>query len=128
MKTDKRKLFSVLDVFIILIVVVSSVVALLSQFNRTDEQLVCVIRHNGEVVHTVSLDSVASSQEYIIKGKYEVKVVVRSDGVYVHSSCPDKLCEHTGKISTSGRSIVCLPSKVSVSLECDDSKVDVVVG
>lgn len=41
-----------------------------------------------------------------------------SDGeVWVaNANCPDKTCEHTGKISRSGQSIVCLPNGVTVTI------------
>ena len=41
-----------------------------------------------------------------------------SDGkVWVtDANCPDKTCEHTGKISRAGQSIVCLPNGVTVSI------------
>lgn len=32
-------------------------------------------------------------------------------------SCPDRTCEHMGKISKKGQSIICLPNKVIVSIE-----------
>ena len=41
----------------------------------------------------------------------------------VESSCPDAVCVHSGRISKSGQSIVCVPAKVSLTIltEADDA-------
>ena len=38
------------------------------------------------------------------------------------ASCPDKLCVHQGKIQYAGQSIICLPNKVSVTIEDEQDK------
>ena len=50
-------------------------------------------------------------------------------GAYMsYSSCPDHLCENTGRIKYVGETIVCLPNKVTVMVigEDDGSGVDFV--
>ncbi len=129
MKNKERKLFSLFDVIIILIVIVASAFALVSQFNNEHDNLVCVVRVDGNITNTISLDEITDTKEITVDSLLPVTVVVTSDSVYVESaSCPDKLCEHTGEITRSGQSIVCLPAKVSVSLVCDNNSVDAVVG
>lgn len=126
MKNRHRKLFRVWDIAIIVVVIVASVFALLSQFNREQSNLVCVVRVNGEVVHTVVLNDVKGTDYY--HTKTDVVVCITSDGVSVDSTCPDKLCEHTGTITKSGQSIVCLPAQTTVALEGgDNNEVDAVV-
>lgn len=129
MNKKDRKLFSPFDVIIILFVIIASAFAIISQFNNERDNLECVIKVSGEVTHTISLDDVSGSEKISVDAALPVTVIVSSDGVYVESaSCPDKLCEHTGKITRSGQSIVCLPAKVSVSLNGDLNSVDTVVG
>ena len=42
------------------------------------------------------------------------------------SECPDKICEHMGKIHMNGQLIVCLPNGVIVTVEGgEDSGVDI---
>ena len=45
-------------------------------------------------------------------------LMIKNGRAYMsEASCPDKLCIHQGKISEEGRSIVCLPNRVIVSIE-----------
>lgn len=128
MKNKGRKLFSIWDVAIIIVVIAASVFALLSQFNKDENNLTCVVRVNGEIVHTVSLDNVKEQQHYVTDTELSVTVVISDESVRVQSAdCPDKLCEHTGEITRSGQSIVCLPAKVTVTLESKNNEVDAVV-
>ncbi len=129
MKNEKRKLFTLFDIIIILIVIAASVFALISQFNNDESSLSCVVRVEGEVVHSASLNGIIGETQYVVDGEFPVTVVMNDACVFVESaSCPDKLCEHTGKISRAGQSIVCLPAKVSVTLESDNNDLDAVVG
>lgn len=131
MKNKQRKYFAVPDIFIILIAVVASVIALLSQLNSSDDALCCVIRVSGETVQTFELSRLNESVTLEIEGELPVTVYVTESSVKVQSSaCPDKLCEHSGEITHSGQSIVCLPAKVSVTLEstAKQNEFDAVVG
>lgn len=129
MKNRHRKLFSVWDIAIIIIVILASVFALLSQLNREDDShLACVVRVDGHVVHTVSLNEVTGTEYYHTDTDVKLTVAVTSAGVSVKSTCPDKLCEHTGTITKGGQSIVCLPAHATVTLESSKlKKVDAVV-
>ncbi len=129
MKKSERKFFSPFDIAVVLIAVVASVLALVSQLNNNSSDLRCVIRVEGEIVHTAQLDTIGDEQSvFEVDGKLPVTVVMENNSVYVKSSsCPDKLCEHTGEITRGGQSIVCLPAKVSVTLESND-ELDAVVG
>lgn len=129
MDKEKRKLFSFFDIIIILVVVLASTLALLSQLNSEESNLSCVIRVEGEVVHSVLLEELSEGTKYVVDGELPVTVVMNETSVYVKSaSCPDKLCENTGEISRAGQSIVCLPAKVSVTLQSDNRDLDAVVG
>lgn len=45
-----------------------------------------------------------------------------------NASCPDRICENTGFIGSSGQTIICVPNKISVTVEGAGSGVDVTVG
>ncbi len=129
MKNKKRKYFSVYDIGIIIIVLISSVVALFSQLNNPTDNLTCVVKAQGEQVYSVKLDSIDGDIEYVVDGEYPLTVVITNTSVCViNAACPDKLCEHSGEITRAGQSIVCLPAKVSVTVQGDNSSLDAVVG
>lgn len=129
MKKSARKLFSPLDIIVILLAVIMSVTALLSQLNSSNDNLSCVIRVEGEVVYSANLSELITETQYVVEGELPVTVVMCESYVYVKAaSCPDKLCENTGEIKRAGQSIVCLPAKVSVTLESENTDLDAVVG
>ena len=56
-------------------------------------------------------------------------IQVDSGGVCVtRSDCPGQDCVHTGRITRSGQSIVCLPEQVVIQLTGGTSDADVVLG
>ena len=129
MKKEDRKFFSLFDIVIIVIVLATSVFSFASVFSRDTDNLTCVVRCDSEVVYTVNLDKIEDTVCKKIDCEYPLKVVVEKECVYVKDACcPDKLCEHTGKIYSENQSIVCLPAKVSITLVSDDNTVDAVVG
>ncbi|MBR4668478.1 MAG: NusG domain II-containing protein [Butyrivibrio sp.] len=80
----------------------------------------------------VSVDSVKTASfslsediEYEIKG-YDggTNLLIIKDGeaYLIDSSCPDHLCEHMGKISKVGQSIICLPNRVVVEVIGDEKE------
>ena len=58
-----------------------------------------------------------------------VSVAVNGGEIYVfESTCPDKTCEKTGRISRPGESIICVPNKVSVTVLGEDAAYDAITG
>lgn len=121
-------LFARADIIIILLV---ALLALLSVFfvfgGNGSPEYVCV-KLNGIVTAEYSLDRTG---EYELSGENGITLtlVIEKDGVSVrHAECPDKLCEKTGKISGAGQSIICLPAKISISLEGGSEEIDAAVG
>ena len=85
-----------------------------------------IISVNGEVCREVSLDE---NSVIPIETEYGKNTIMIKNGeVFVtHSNCPDGLCEKD-RISKSGESIVCLPNRLSVTVEGKNKKeVDVIL-
>ena len=96
--------------------------------------VVFLTRQEGARV-TVTVDRVTVGEYPLnVNGVYELcngkNVLTVEDGrAYMsYSSCPDHLCENTGRIKYVGEQIVCLPNKVTVTVigEDDGSGVDFV--
>lgn len=84
------------------------------------------IYQDGELVKTVSLNEDLTCE---IAGKYTNVITVENGEISISAStCPGEDCVHSGAISTSGRSVVCLPNGVEVRVVNAASDVDFVVG
>ena len=94
---------------------------------------------NGALTAVVSVDGVETerlaleeAERTIQAGGYTLRLRLTETEVWVESSdCPTQDCVHTGHISWSGQSIVCLPARVIVRLEggeAVDTGVDAVIG
>lgn len=85
-----------------------------------------IISVNGEVYREVSLDEnlvIPIETEY---GKNTV-VIEKGEVFVTDADCPDGLCEKGG-ISKNGESIVCLPNRLSVTVEGKNKEeVDVIL-
>ena len=84
------------------------------------------IYQDGKLLQTVPLDR---DGEFEISGQYSNTVTVRDGQIAVTASdCPGTDCISCGWISSSGRSIVCLPNGVEIRAVSRDGDVDFVVG
>ena len=112
----------VADVILALsLLLLSLSVFLIMKFARSEGDFVTV-SINSEPVATYPLDK---DGEYPILGG-ELTLTVKGGEAFVSSSsCADKSCMRSGKISHSGESIVCLPNRVSISVEGKAGDVDI---
>ena len=93
------------------------------------ESLTATVKHRGETVAQVVLDTLQEEKTVTIDGKYHLTVTVTRDGVSVtESDCPGQDCVHTGRITKAGQSIVCLPEQVIVTMEGSSPSPDVILG
>ena len=81
---------------------------------------------NGKQIKTVDL---TVDQTFVIADRYENVITVKNGEIFVEASdCPGKDCVHSGKISTLGRSLVCLPNGLEIRVTSAKADVDFVVG
>ncbi|MBQ1947168.1 MAG: NusG domain II-containing protein [Clostridia bacterium] len=109
------------DVCVILLVILCAVLFLVGA-KQTAEARHVIVSCRSEVVFCLPLDK---------DGRFPVEdkltVVIENGEVYVEEAvCPDHLCEKHAPIRQAGRSIVCLPSQIVVSLE-GTGQVDAIV-
>ena len=81
---------------------------------------------NGDLVRTVDL---TKDQTFEISGRYCNVIRVEAGAIFIaQSDCPGQDCVHSGKISTGGRILVCLPNGLEIRIASEDADVDFVVG
>ena len=96
------------------------------------DALAAVVSVDGRETDRVRLDglSAAETRSYSSNG-YTVTVEFSAGAVRVAASdCPNQDCVHTGAVSGAGRSIVCLPARISIQItgSASGGGPDVVIG
>ena len=113
-----------------LIVIVSLLLLALALYlvigaTRTEGGVV-VVRVDGMETerHALTEDGV-----YPLNGGSNILVIAEGQAWLSEANCPDLLCVKQGKIHYAGQSIVCLPNRLTVTVEGGESDgVDFVVG
>jgi len=112
-----------LAVVLILILTVTGWLARDLLWPNTEDK-VAVIGVNGQEYQKVPLTTGNGKREIPVNlpNNQYVLIVQENQTIYVKdASCPDKVCEKTGKISENGQNIVCLPNKVVIHIEGTDT-------
>lgn len=92
--------------------------------SRAGSSRTAVIRY-GDVRRELALDKDGVFRFDGIDAEFEVK---NGKIRLTKASCPDKICEKTGYIGSSGQSIICVPNKITVAVVGSDESIDVTVG
>ena len=120
------------DVFVVLAVVLLAVgtAVLTWGADRSGGAVTAVFSVDGAESEPVSLE--ADFSRTVSANGYVLEVCCSGGEIWIESSdCPTQDCVHTGHISRSGQSIVCLPAHVIITLEgaADNSdSPDIVIG
>ncbi len=91
--------------------------------------LFLIFKQKGDKV-VITVDNVALG-EYSLSENNKIQlefstIVIENGAVYVeNTTCPDKICKTTGKISDKGEVIVCVPNKMIVEIK--GSSADVMI-
>lgn len=85
-----------------------------------------VFRQDGKIVQTAPL---GENAEITLSGQYTTVFEIRNGEVRVtHTDCPNQQCAHSGAISAVHASIVCVPNKVSATIEGRGAEIDAYTG
>ena len=131
MSTSPKLRPGIWDALVALTVAVLAVACAWTVWGGQDESgaLTAVVSVDGVETERLALEE---AERTIQAGGYTLRLRLTETEVWVESSdCPTQDCVHTGHISRSGQSIVCLPARVIVSLEGGetvDTGVDAVIG
>ena len=102
-----------LDVIVIAsILLVAIALVAISHFTAANGAFV-EVTVGGEVIgkYPLALDSV-----YTLGGGTNVLTVKNGEAYMSYSSCPDHVCENTGRVSFVGQTIICLPNRISITV------------
>ncbi|MEG2176886.1 MAG: NusG domain II-containing protein [Oscillibacter sp.] len=119
------------DGLVILGVVVLTVACALSVWGgSTTRGLTAVLSVDGAVTERVALTDIAPQERTITAHGYTLHLQLTEEAVWMETAdCPTQDCVHTGRISRSGQSVVCLPARFSVQLTGETADgVDAVLG
>ena len=131
MSTSPKLRPGIWDALVALTVAVLAVACAWTVWGGQDESgaLTAVVSVDGVAAERLALEE---AERTIQAGGYTLRLRLTETEVWVESSdCPTQDCVHTGHISRSGQSIVCLPARVIVRLEGGetvDTGVDAVIG
>ena len=131
MSTSPKLRPGIWDALVALTVAVLAVACAWTVWGGQDESgaLTAVVSVDGVETERLALEE---AERTIQAGGYTLRLRLTETEVWVESSdFPTQDCVHTGHISRSGQSIVCLPARVIVRLEGGetvDTGVDAVIG
>lgn len=113
------------DILLIVIVVLIAGISFILLDKETDT-LVAKVYYEDELKLTIDLNE---NKEYDVEGyNGNVHIVVLDKKIKVEEeNSPKNLCSKQGFISASYQTIVCLPNKIVITIE-DDNSIDTVIG
>jgi len=109
---EERRAFSVRDIVIVLLVLVAALIFMQYTKNKAKSGTIAVVTIIGQETVYISLDE---NQVYHIDAALHVTLEVQDGAIhFIHSVCPDHICENDGFISHEGEQATCMPAGVSV--------------
>jgi hypothetical protein len=96
----------------------------------TEDYSLARITQDGVVIREIDLNKVSEPYEFVIEnenGESNTISVQKGKIAVTDADCRDKICVNTGYISTGAAPIVCLPHKLSITIE-DNGEIDAVAG
>lgn len=126
---DVKKAVSKTDIIIYVAVVLAAIISFASTFAFSADngfaRSVRVKTDNGESVYPLSENKTFD----IFSNGISLTVEISDGAVCVTSAtCPDKCCVNTGAIMAAGKSIVCLPARVTLTLDGEGGVYDANAG
>ena len=124
MKDAPKKKRLLLDAALILALLLLAGVLYFCLTPKEETGACAVVIINGEEAARYPL---SKDGTYPLNGGTNTLVIGDGYAWMADSQCPDKICEHMGKIHMNGQMIVCLPNGVIVTVEGgEDSGVDII--
>ncbi|WP_035288881.1 NusG domain II-containing protein [Clostridium sp. KNHs214] len=115
----------------IMVLIICSIVGILGyRYFYKNGKAVAIIKQNGKIIRTIDLSKVTKKEEIKIPsadGHYNIIKVEKGKIRFMDADCPDKICIKSGWIKKPGDSAACLPHKIIITIQGQNSEVDDVV-
>lgn len=125
--TKKAKICLIITV-LLLAVGVGSIFAL--RFFSREGHIASIYQH-GQCIRTIDLSQVREPFEFTVTSDLGGSNTIRVEPgriAVIDATCPDKICVHTGYISTSLSPITCLPNELVIEISGgENTSLDAVV-
>lgn len=105
-------------ILIIVVIIIAAAAFLIHNFMGGKHAGVVTVKVDGELEGTYSLHE---NQEIEINGGSNILVIKDGEADMTWADCPDKLCVKQKSVSKKNENIICLPNKVIVEVESDES-------
>ena len=111
----ENKLFRKKEILLLLIIsALMLALMLLPSLKESGKGARAIVTCNGDVVAEIDLGKDA---DYTIEGALTATLEVRNGKIrFVHSLCPDKICEAFGWIGEPGETAICAPARIAVQI------------
>ena len=119
MKSDKKTVLR--DIILIASLLIAGLVLLLVMRPSSENGSTAVVQVDGVIVARFPL---SEDGVHILNDGLNTIEIKDGKVRMMEAKCPNLQCVHQGWISRSYQSIVCLPNKVIITIECDDKPVD----
>ncbi len=119
------RLFKKPDILVFLFVILLAAALLLLGIGEKESSTLCVTVDGKETLYSLDEDFTTELEGSGIK----LTLTVKDGQAYISkSSCDDKICVSSGKISRTGQIIVCAPAKISIKIIGNGGDYDAITG
>ena len=108
-----------LDIIVIAVLILATLSLLLATVLAKESGNYVVVEIDGAVSEKYSLEK---DGVFPLNGGTNILVIEDGKAYLSYSNCPDHTCELTGKIQYVGQSIICLPNKLSVTVQGEQTE------
>ena len=102
-----------LDIIVIASILALSLILLLAVFLSRKEGAVVTVEIDGQLIAEYPLDK---NGIFSLNEGTNVLVIENGAAYFSYSSCPDHVCENTGKVRFVGETIICLPNLITITV------------
>ncbi len=122
---SEQKIAQAAVILILLILTASCAAIFHNYYNQDSGDKIASVYQDGTLLYTFPLSQITDAQEITISGEngaYNLILVEPGSIMMKDASCPDHLCIHMGKITSSALPITCLPNKIVIQISDDNSQ------